>query len=285
MSETTTQIPGGETFIRERQRGMKIGQRDLYARANVKDDAELISLVEAGRKAAATSSKTQVQDEQVAEKKKPPVAETSTAKLPDETIKQYEARLNELAEATKKFQARFEKEDKEREEAKARAEAKAKEDEEAIKARKDYEAEVEDFCEVAAEVGALVSDKRKRAQLVALWNAELAEMPERTFQKLFGDNVSEEKRGENLKAYLKEKLAQEAPHLFKAAEAEKADPKKPATTGTSVTTADNAKPNPGTREPLDVRKLSRDQYREYSRNPKLFKERYEQGLVEYPKAK
>jgi hypothetical protein len=284
MSETTTQTPGGETFIRERQRGMKIGQRDLYARANVKDDAELISLVEAGRKAVAMSSKTQAPDEQVAEKKKPPVAETSTAKQPDETTKQYEARLNELAEAAKKFQARFDKEDKEREEAKARAEAKAKEDEEAIKARKDYEAEVADFYEVAAEVGAVVTDKRKKVQLLALWNAELEDMSERTFQKLFGDNVPEEKRAENLKAQLKE-LAKEHPALFKVAEAEKADPKKPATTGTSVTTADNAKPNPGTREPLDVRKLSKSQYGEYSRNPKLFKERYEQGLVEYPKAK
>ena len=284
MSETNTQIPVGETFIRERQRGMKIGQRDLFTRAKVRDDSELLDLVEEGRKARAASSKTQVQDEQVTEKKKPPVADTSTTKQPDETIKQYEARLNELAEATKKFQARFEKEDKEREEAKARAEAKAKEDEEAIKARKDYEAEVADFYEVAAEVGAVVTDKRKKVQLLALWNAELEDMSERTFQKLFGDNVPEEKRAENLKAQLKE-LAKEHPALFKAAEAEKADPKKPATTGTPVTTADNAKPNPGTREPLDVRKLSKSQYGEYSRNTKLFKERYEQGLVEYPKAK
>lgn len=285
MSETTTQIPGGETFIRERQRGMKIGQRDLYARANVKDDAELISLVEAGRKAVAMSSKTQTQDEQVAEKKKPPVADTSTAKQPDESLKQYEARLNELAEANKRFQARFEREDKEREEAKARAEAKVKEEAEAVKARKDRESEIEDFYEVASEVGALVDDKRKKKQLLVLWEAELEEMPERQFQRLFGDNVPGDKQAENLKTLLKD-LAKDYPALFKAAETTTttAD-KKPATTGAAVATPDKAQASPGVKEPLNVQKLSKDQYREYSRNPKLFRERFAQGLVEYPKAK
>ena len=283
MSETTTQTPGGETFIRERQRGMKIGQRDLYARAKVRDDSELLDLVEEGRKAR-SAPKPAPQDEAVADKKKPAPAADPADKKPDESLKQYEARLNELAEANKRFQARFEREDKEREEAKARAEAKVKEEAEAVKARKDYEAEVEDFCEVAAEVGALVSDKRKRVQLVALWEARLNEMPERTFQKLFGDGVSEEKRAENLKAQLKE-IAKEESHLFKADEADKADPKKPATTGAAVVTPDKAQASPGVKEPLNVQKLSKDQYREYSRNPKLFRERFAQGLVEYPKAK
>lgn len=283
MSETSTQTPGGETFIRERQRGMKIGQRDLYARAKVRDDSELLDLVEEGRKAR-SAPKPAPQDETVADKKKPAPAADPADKKPDESQKQYEARLNELAEANKRFQARFDREDKEREEAKARAEAKVKEEAEAVKARKDYEAEVEDFCEVAAEVGALVSDKRKRVQLVALWEARLNEMPERTFQKLFGDGVSEEKRAENLKAQLKE-IAKEESHLFKADEADKADPKKPATTGAAVATPDKAQASPGVKEPLNVQKLSKDQYREYNRNPKLFRERFAQGLVEYPKAK
>ena len=284
MSETSTQTPGGETFIRERQRGMKIGQRDLYARAKVRDDSELLDLVEEGRKAR-SAPKPAPQEEVVADKKKPAQAADPEDKKPDESQKQYEARLNELAEANKRFQARFDREDKEREEAKARAEAKVKEEAEAVKARKDYEAEVEDFCEVAAEVGALVSDKRKRVQLVALWEARLNEMPERTFQKLFGDGVSEEKRAENLKTLLKD-LAKDYPALFKAAETTTvtAD-KKPATTGAAVVTPDKAQASPGVKEPLNVQKLSKDQYREYSRNPKLFRERFAQGLVEYPKAK
>ena len=41
----------------------------------------------------------------------------------------------------------------------------------------------------------------------------------------------------------------------------------------------------GHREPLNVQKLSREQYREYSQNPTKFKERYAAGLVEYPSKK
>jgi hypothetical protein len=284
MSETTTQTPGGETFIRERQRGMKIGQRDLYARAKVKDDSELLDLVEEGRKAR-SAPKPAPQDETVVDKKKSAQAADPADKKPDESLKQYEARLNELAEANKRFQARFEREDKEREEAKARAEAKVKEEAEAVKARKDRESEIEDFYEVASEVGALVDDKRKKKQLLVLWEAELEEMPERQFQRLFGDNVPGDKQAENLKTLLKE-LAKDHPALFKAAETTTttAD-KKPATTGAAVATPDKAQASPGVKEPLNVQKLSKDQYREYSRNPKLFRERFAQGLVEYPKAK
>lgn len=284
MSETT-QIPG-DTFIRERQRGMKIGQRDLFTRAQVKDDAELLALVEEGRKAR-TAPKPAPQDEVVADKKKPAPAADPEDKKPDESQKQYEARLNELAEVAKKFQARFDREDKEREEAKARAEAKVKEEEEAeaAKARKDRESEIEDFYEVASEVGALVEDKRKKKQLLVLWEAELEEMPERQFQRLFGDNVPGDKQAENLKTLLKE-LAKDHPALFKAAETTTTTvDKKPATTGAPVTTSDKAALGSVAREPLNVQKLSKDQYREYSRNPKLFRERFAQGLVEYPKAK
>jgi hypothetical protein len=284
MSETSTQTPGGETFIRERQRGMKIGQRDLYARAKVRDDSELLDLVEEGRKAR-LAPKPAPQDETVTDKKKPAPAADPADKKPDESQKQYEARLNELAEANKRFQARFDREDKEREEAKARAEAKIKEEAEAVKARKDRESEIEDFYEVASEVGALVEDKRKKKQLLVLWEAELEEMPERQFQRLFGDNVPGDKQAENLKTLLKD-LAKDYPALFKAAEtATTTADKKPATTGAAVATPDKAQASPGVKEPLDVRKLSKDQYREYNRNPKLFRERFAQGLVEYPKAK
>ena len=283
MSETT-QTPGGETFIRERQRGMKIGQRDLYARAKVRDDSELLDLVEEGRKAR-SAPKPAPQDETVADKKKPAPAADPADKKPDESQKQYEARLNELAEANKRFQARFDREDKEREEAKARAEAKVKEEAEAVKARKDRESEIEDFYEVASEVGAILDDKRKKKQLLVLWEAELEEMPDRQFQRLFGDNVPGDKQAENLKTLLKD-LAKDYPALFKAAEttATTAD-KKPATTGAAVATPDKAQASPGVKEPLNVQKLSKDQYREYNRNPKLFRERFAQGLVEYPKAK
>jgi hypothetical protein len=284
MSETT-QTPGGETFIRERQRGMKIGQRDLYARAKVRDDSELLDLVEEGRKARSAPKPAPQDEAVVADKKKPAQAADPEDKKPDESQKQYEARLNELAEANKRFQARFDREDKEREEAKARAEAKIKEEAEAVKARKERESEIEDFYEVASEVGALVDDKRKKKQLLALWETELEEMPERQFQRLFGDNVPGDKQAENLKTLLKD-LAKDYPALFKAAETTTttAD-KKPATTGAAVATPDKAQASPGVKEPLNVQKLSKDQYREYSRNPKLFRERFAQGLVEYPKAK
>lgn len=275
-----------EAFIHERRRGIRQGQKDLLTRAGVKDDQELLALIEAGRKLAKAKPAESTEDAPV----KPAAGKKAAEAAPpeqkeNETLKQYEARLAKIDETQAKIWARFEAEDKAKAEAKAAEELAAKEAAEEKAAREQYEEEVEWLKTVASGVGAVTDDKRKFNRLVKLVEQELADMPKREFESKFGDKASEKDREENTKKLLAE-LQKDHSGLFKPAGNSNEGEKKPAgTTGAAVTPPEGAKPASGQREPLNVQKLSRDQYREYSQNPTKFKERYAAGLVEYPSKK
>lgn len=288
MSTETQNHASPETFIKERRRGHIQGQRDLFTRAGVKDDAELLALVEAGRKSR--TAQPPAADEPPLpprpSKKEPPAAGEAPEQRPGESDAKFEARLAKFEEQQKLILDRFAKEDKEREEAKAKAEAQAREEAETKKAEAAYQEEVEEFYEVAGEVDALVDNPRKKAQLLSLWEADLKAMPRRELERKFGDKVPLEKQRENVKAGLLE-IQKEYPSLFKQKAAEPPAPKAPGTTGAPASPpAGNASNQSGAaRPPLDVTKLSKKQYDEYKKNPKLFKEQYAQGLIEYPSKK
>jgi hypothetical protein len=289
MSETNNQTPSGDTFIRERRRGFAQGQKDLLTRAGAKDDQELLALIEAGRKASKTSARPEADEPPAPAKpvtgKKQPAEGGPPEQKENETLKQYEARLAKIDETQAKIWARFEAEDKAKAEAKAAEELAAKEAAEEKAAREQYEEEVEWLKTVASGVGAVTDDKRKFNRLVKLVEQELADMPKREFESKFGDKASEKDREENTKKLLAE-LQKDHSGLFKPAGNGNEGEKKPAgTTGAAVTPPEGAKPASGQREPLNVQKLSREQYREYSQNPTKFKERYAAGLVEYPSKK
>lgn len=278
-----------EAFIHERRRGIRQGQKDLLTRAGVKDDQELLALIEAGRKLAKAKPAAEA-DEEIPAKpaagKKQPTEDGKPEQKENETLKQYEARLAKIDETQAKIWARFEAEDKAKAEAKAAEEQAAKEAAEEKAAREQYEEEVEWLKTVANGVGAVTDDKRKFNRLVKLVEQELADMPKREFESKFGDKTSEKDREENTKKLLAE-LQKDHSGLFKPAGTTGTEgEKKPAgTTGAAVTPPEGAKPASGQREPLNVQKLSREQYREYSQNPTKFKERYAAGLVEYPSKK
>jgi hypothetical protein len=288
MSETNNQSPSADNYIRERRRGFAQGQKDLLARAGAKDDQELLALIEAGRKLAKAKPAAEATEEipaRPAAGKKQPTEDGKPEQKENETLKQYEARLAKIDETQAKIWARFEAEDKAKAEAQAKAEQEAKEAAEEKAAREQYEEEVEWLKTVASGVGAVTDDKRKFNRLVKLVEQELADMPKREFESKFGDKASEKDREENTKKLLAE-LQKDHSGLFKPAGNSNEGEKKPAgTTGAAVTPPEGAKPASGQREPLNVQKLSREQYREYSQNPTKFKERYAAGLVEYPSKK
>jgi hypothetical protein len=121
-----------EAFIHERRRGIRQGQKDLLTRAGVKDDQELLALIEAGRKLAKAKPAAEA-DEEIPAKpaagKKQPTEDGKPEQKENETFKQYEARLAKIDETQAKIWARFEAEDKAKAEAKAPAAKKAAKEE------------------------------------------------------------------------------------------------------------------------------------------------------------
>lgn len=286
MSENTPQIPTGDSFIRERRRGHAQGQRDLFTRAGVKDDTELIALVEAGRRAkTAKPAETPVVPETDGKPasaapggKKPAAADgDEPARKDGESLKAFEERFAKYEAAQAKILARFEADDKAREAEKAEREAAEKEAAAEREAQTKYENEVEWFREVAVAADA---DEKKFGRLLKIWEAELADLTPRAFEKLFGEAVPDEKQAENAKKMLAD-LRKDHPGLFKAA-ALAEEKKPPGSTGAPASAPEGSAPASGARAPLDARKLSREQYRQYEANPKLFKERFAQGLIDYP---
>ncbi|TXH11839.1 MAG: hypothetical protein E6R03_14040 [Hyphomicrobiaceae bacterium] len=277
-----------ETFIHERKRGARQAEKDILARAGVQSVEELVALAEQKRQAdkakaaVGAESGTAAGKETAAGKRKPVEADEDggPARKEGESLKAFEERLKKYEEQQAKILARFESEDKERAAAKAAQEAADKEAEEERAAQKKYDNEVEWFREVAAAAGA-DPDKKKFGRLLKIWEAELADLTPRAFEKLFGEDVPDEKQAENAKKMLAD-LQKDHPGLFKPAATSGTEEKKPASTGAAATPPEGSKPASGTREPLDTRKLSVEQYRLYNANPKLFKERFAQGLIEYP---
>jgi hypothetical protein len=286
MSTETQSAISPDTFIKERRRGFKQGVADLLSRSGVKDDAELLALVEAGRKSRTQPpAAAEETPPKPPAKKEQPAASAAPEQKPGESDAKFEARLAKFEEQQKLILDRFAKEDKEREEAKAKAEAQAQEEAETKKAEAAYQEEVEEFFEVAGEVDALLDNPRKKAQLLSLWEADLKAMPKREFERKFGDKVPPDKARENVKAGILE-IQKEYPSLFKPKAAEQQAPKAPGTTGApAAPPAGNAANQGSPRPPLDVQKLSKKQYEQYSKNPKLFKEQYTQGLIEYPSSR
>ncbi len=276
-----------ETFIHERKRGARQAEKDILARAGVQSVEELVALAEQKRQAekakTAAGAEASSGKETAAGKKKPAEAadeDGGPARKEGESLKTFETRLQKYEEQQAKILARFESEDKERAAAKAAQEAADKEREEEDKARVKYDNEVEWFREVATAAGA-EPDKKKFGRLLKIWEAELADLTPRAFEKLFGEDVPDEKQAENAKKMLAD-LQKDHPGLFKPAAASVTEEKKPASTGAAATPPEGSKPASGTREPLDTRKLSPEQYRLYNANPKLFKERFAAGLIDYP---
>lgn len=274
-----------ETFIHERKRGARQAEKDILARAGVQSVEELVALAEQRRQAEKARAAEATAAGGNAGKKKPEAeaGEDGPARKEGESLKAFEARLQKYEEQQAKILARFESDDKERAAAKAAQEAADKERAEEEKARVKYDNEVEWFREVATAAGA-EPDKKKFGRLLKIWEAELADLTPRAFEKLFGEDVSDEKQAENAKKMLAD-LQKDHPGLFKPAAASGTEEKKPANTGAAADKPEGAKPASGTREPLDTRKLSPEQYRLYNANPKLFKERFAQGLIDYPSKK
>ena len=300
-TDETPRSPTAESFIHERARGRRLGEKDLVSRAGAKDTDELIRGFNEWRRGQGQGG-----DAKPAPKGDEGVAAVAAAKKEapreeGESAKDYDARIKAmLNEALGPIRERFAAEDaakkKQAEEAaaKERAEAERKERDKALRQETAW------FQEVALGHGALDDDK-KLARLTRAWNAELSALPPEEFEKLFGEGVPDAKQRKNAQKIL-DGLREDMPGLFAkvdpqpkpgeegqkpAAKAEEKPALKPATTGASSQPpgSDKAGQQPAAKlPPFDARKLSDAQYRQYTKDPKAFKALYEAGEIKPARA-
>ena len=285
MSETAQTI-NPTSFINERKRGHKQGERDTLARLGVASTEEAIAAITAFKQMKAQGS-----SDQAATK----AAEVAVAKVDGNSGGSLDlAGLSKLLDerltpTTAKLEALL----KEREEEKARIAAEAKEAEAEKAARQKEEAEeraaaaalakeVKWFKKLAKAEGVDESDPDNMETVLALYEKRIAKMSDEEAAAAFGDDIEEEDRAAFVKAEIA-KIKKKAPGLFKS-EADGADAavtKTAATTGKPQGKPDAAASPKTEKRVLDARKLSPKQFAAYRRNPAQFVKEFEAGLIDY----
>ena len=284
MSETAQQTINPTSFINERKRGHKQGERDTLARLGVASTEEAIAAITAYKQ-----SKAQGATDQAANK----AAETAAAKVDGGaslSLAELSKLLDErLTPTTAKLEALL----KEREEERDRIAAGVKEDEASKAARQKEEAEekaaavalakeVKWFKKLAKAEGVDESDPDNMETVLALYEKRIAKMSDEEAEAAFGDDTEEEERAAFVKAEIA-KIKKKAPGLFKSdATGETAEAAKTAATTGKPQGKPDAAASPKTeKRVLDARKLSPKQFATYRRNPAQFVKEFEAGLIDY----
>ena len=284
MSETAQQTINPTSFINERKRGHKQGERDTLARLGVASTEEAIAAITAYKQ-----SKAQGATDQAANK----AAETAAAKVDGGaslSLAELSKLLDErLTPTTAKLEALL----KEREEERDRIAAEVKEDEASKAARQKEEAEekaaavalskeVKWFKKLAKAEGVDESDPDNMETVLALYEKRIAKMSDEEAEAAFGDDTEEEERAAFVKAEIA-KIKKKAPGLFKSdATGETAEAAKTAATTGKPQGKPDAAASPKTeKRVLDARKLSPKQFATYRRNPAQFVKEFEAGLIDY----
>lgn len=285
MSETAQQTINPTSFINERKRGHKQGERDTLARLGVASTEEAIAAITAYKQ-----SKAQGATDQAANK----AAETAAAKVDGGGASLSLAELSKLLDerltpTTAKLEALL----KEREEERDRIAAEVKENEASKAARQKEEAkekaaaaalakEVKWFKKLAKAEGVDESDPDNMETVLALYEKRIAKMSDEEAEAAFGDDTEEEERAAFVKAEIA-KIKKKAPGLFKSdATGETAEAAKTAATTGKPQGKPDAAASPKTeKRVLDARKLSPKQFAAYRRNPTQFIKEFESGLIDY----
>ena len=284
MSETAQQTINPTSFINERKRGHKQGERDTLARLGVASTEEAIAAITAYKQ-----SKAQGATDQAANK----AAETAAAKVDGGaslSLAELSKLLDErLTPTTAKLEALL----KEREEERDRIAAEVKEDEASKAARQKEEAEekaaaaalakeVKWFKKLAKAEGVDESDPDNMETVLALYEKRIAKMSDEEAEAAFGDDTEEEERAAFVKAEIL-KIKKKAPGLFKSdAAGETAEAAKTAATTGKPQGKPDAAASPKTeKRVLNARKLSPKQFATYRRNPAQFVKEFEAGLIDY----
>ena len=284
MSETAQQTINPTSFINERKRGHKQGERDTLARLGVASTEEAIAAITAYKQ-----SKAQGATDQAANK----AAETAAAKVDGGaslSLAELSKLLDErLTPTTAKLEALL----KEREEERDRIAAEVKEDEASKAARQKEEAEekaaaaalakeVKWFKKLAKAEGVDESDPDNMETVLALYEKRIAKMSDEEAEAAFGDDTEEEERAAFVKAEIA-KIKKKAPGLFKSdAAGETAEAAKTAATTGKPQGKPDAAASPKTeKRVLNARKLSPKQFATYRRDPVTFTKKFEAGLIDY----
>lgn len=288
-----------ETFIRERHRGRKQGEKELLARLGVTTEAELQKLLAAAReleKKPVTTTEQAAAEKQAAKETPKRADETSAEhqKRLDEAVdakieKLIEAKLAPLVKAVDKFTADASERDARQKESAEEAAA------EAAEAKR-----IKRFERVATAAGA---KPEKVTRLRGMFDRLIEEMDEDEREEKFGKGVSAKDQEANIKKLLAEQIQPDAPGLFVPPKDDKGaekkveteakttgatDPAKPAaeqkvsTTGAAAVTDVKTTPSAATGTPFSVEKLTKAQFREYEADPKGYRERYIQGQIAQP---
>lgn len=285
MSETAQQTINPTSFINERKRGHKQGERDTLARLGVASTEEAIAAITAYKQ-----SKAQGATDQAANK----AAETAAAKVDGGaslSLAELSKLLDErLTPTTAKLEALL----KEREEERDRIAAEVKEDEASKAARQKEEAEekaaaaalakeVKWFKKLAKAEGVDESDPDNMETVLALYEKRIAKMSDEEAEAAFGDDTEEEERAAFVKAEIA-KIKKKAPGLFKSdATGETAEAAKTAaaTTGKPQGSSEKAADPKAGKRVLNARLLSTSQFAAYRRDPVTFIKKFEAGLIDY----
>ena len=285
MSETAQQTINPTSFINERKRGHKQGERDTLARLGVASTEEAIAAITAYKQ-----SKAQGATDQAANK----AAETAAAKVDGGaslSLAELSKLLDErLTPTTAKLEALL----KEREEERDRIAAEVKENEASKAARQKEEAEekaaaaalakeVKWFKKLAKAEGVDESDPDNMETVLALYEKRIAKMSDEEAEAAFGDDTEEEERAAFVKAEIA-KIKTKAPGLFKAdAAGEPAEAAKTAaaTTGKPQGSSEKAADPKAGKRVLNAKLLSTSQFAAYRRDPVTFIKKFEAGLIDY----
>ena len=284
MSETAQQTINPTSFINERKRGHKQGERDTLARLGVASTEEAIAAITAYKQ-----SKAQGATDQAANK----AAETAAAKVDGGaslSLAELSKLLDErLTPTTAKLEALL----KEREEERDRIAAEVKEDEASKAARQKEEAEekaaaaalakeVKWFKKLAKAEGVDESDPDSMGMVLALYEKRIAKMSDEEAEAAFGDDTEEEERAAFVKAEIL-KIKKKAPGLFKSdAAGETAEAAKTAaTTGKPQGSSEKAADPKAGKRVLNAKLLSTSQFAAYRRDPVTFIKKFEAGLIDY----
>ena len=282
MSETIQNNPS--SYIDERKRGRRQGEKDLLARIGATSPEEAIAAISAFKQ-----MKAQGATDQAANK----AAETAAAKVDGGaslSLAELSKLLDErLTPTTAKLEALL----KEREEERDRIAAEVKENEASKAARQKEEAEekaaaaalakeVKWFKKLAKAEGVDESDPDNMETVLALYEKRIAKMSDEEAEAAFGDDTEEEERAAFVKAEIA-KIKKKAPGLFKSdAAGETAEAAKTAaTTGKPQGSSEKAADPKAGKRVLNAKLLSTSQFAAYRRDPVTFIKKFEAGLIDY----
>lgn len=284
MSETVQNNPS--SYIDERKRGRRQGEKDLLARIGATSPEEAIAAISAFKQMKAQGSSDQVAT------KAAEVAVTKVdgnsggsldlaglSKLLDERLTPTTAKLEALLKEREEEKERIAAEAKEAEASKA---ARQKEEAEEKAAAAALAKEVKWFKKLAKAEGVDESDPDNMETVLALYEKRIAKMSDEEAEAAFGDDTEEEDRAAFVKAEIA-KIKKKAPGLFKSdATGETAEAAKTAaTTGKPQGSSEKAADPKAGKRVLNAKLLSTSQFAAYRRDPVTFIKKFEAGLIDY----